>query len=83
MRGQTRTGGQPVRPRSEPRADRLAVRREALGVRERDDPVGDIAASASASYSITWTARTNECTPSPLAKCAQPPVGSTWLDPAM
>jgi COPII coat assembly protein SEC16 len=40
-------------------------------------------ASASRVYSTTWTDLRKACTPSPLLKCAEPPVGRTWLDPAM
>jgi len=39
-------------------------------------------ASACWSYSTTWIPRRNDCTDRPLECRAQPPVGSTWLEPA-
>src|SRR5690606_30853333 len=38
--------------------------------------------SASSVYSTTWTPLRNVCTDRPAGCRAQPPVGSTWLEPA-
>ena len=42
----------------------------------------DLGAGACWSYSTTWMPRRNDCTDRPLEWRAQPPVGSTWLEPA-
>ncbi len=68
--------------RGEPRRHRLAVRGQVLRVGQGRPRGSATSRSASSSYSTTWTPRRNVCTDRPEECRAQPPVGSTWLEPA-